>query len=249
MRQLDENLWVHDDIINNSLRLRMTIVRLCSGGLWLHSPTPISADLQSEVDRLGSISALVAPNNAHNLFLADWMRAYPQAVGYVAKGIPHKRPDLADCQLIDEAARALWSDDLDMAVMTGVPLFDECVFLHRASRSLIVTDLVQNYRPQAHSGLAEKIMRNLILKPLGWKDICIAPPLRFDFVVEDRPALESFMNGIGEWSFDRIIVTHGDLIETDAAAIYAELCARLTHLSGSGLRAFAVKQFVRFATR
>ena len=193
--------------------------------------------------------AIVASNNAHNLFFTEWSEAYPAAGRYVSRGIPEKLPDLSKYQFINEVAEPLWSDDLDFAVMTGVPLFDECVFLHRASRSLIVTDLVQNYQGQAANGLAERIMRNLVLKPLGWRDICLAPPLRFEFVVEDRSALNNFLSRLQEWPFGRIVVTHGDVIEDQASEIFADLCARLPDQIGSPVHEFAMKQFIRFATR
>lgn len=249
MRQLDENIWIHDDIINRTLRLRMTIVRLTSGGLWVHSPTALSAALKEEVDRIGPVVAIVAPNNAHNRFFINWSVAYPEAGRYVSRGIPRKLPELSAYQFIGDIAQKLWGDDLEFAVMSGVPLFDECVFLHRVSQSMIVTDLVQNYRGQAYNGFAERLMRNLILKPLGWRDICLAPPLRFDFVVTDRSALTSFLDTLQEWTFNRIVVTHGDLIEEQASEIFADLCARLPDQIGSPAHEFVMRRFLQFATR
>ncbi len=109
--------------------------------------------------------------------------------------------------------------------MDGVPFFGESLFLHRASSSLIVTDLVQNHRGQEHTGLA-KVMSKLVLEPIGFKDICLAPPLRLKFMIKDRPAFVAFINAIQAWDFDRIIVTHGDIIEDDAKGTLARLCER-----------------------
>ena len=228
MRQIHDQLWVHEDSMKlgpTTLPLRMTIVRLTNGGLWVHSPTALSAELKRDVDALGTVSTLVAPNNAHNLWLLEWDSAYPDANVYVARGIPKKLPALADYRFIDAQAQALWSDDLVLENMGGVPFFDESAFLHRASKSLIVTDIVQNHRGREHTGFA-KVMTRLVLEPIGFKDICIAPPLRFKFMIKDRPAFMMFINAIQGWDFDRIIVTHGDIIEDDAKGTLARLCTR-----------------------
>lgn len=65
-----------------------------------------------------------------------------------------------------------------------------------------------------------------ILAPIGFKDICLAPPLRFKFMVKDRPAFVAFVNAVKSEDFERIIVTHGDIIEEDARATLARLCQR-----------------------
>ncbi len=196
MRQLHDSLWVHEDSMKLGpipLALRMTVVRLATGGLWVHSPTALSAELKRQVDDLGAVSAGLGPGNGHNLWLQEWA--------------------------------ATWSDDFEASVMGGVPFFGECVFLHRASRSLIVTDVVQNYRGQEYTGFA-KVMTTLVMRPMGFKDICVAPPLRFNFMIKDRPAFVAFIDAVQQWDFDRIIVAHGEIIEDDAKATFSRLCER-----------------------
>lgn len=228
MRQLHEALWVHEDSMKLGpvdLALRMTVVRLAAGGLWVHSPTALSAQLKSQVDELGLVRAVLGPSNGHNLWLQEWADAYPEATTYVTPGIPKKLPGLSGFALLDGQTAATWTDDFESEVMGGVPLFDECVFLHRASRSLIVTDLVHNYRGQEQSGFA-KVMTKLVMEPMGFKDICVAPPLRFKFMIKDRPAFVAFVEAVQQLDFDRIIVTHGDIIEDDAQATLSRLCER-----------------------
>lgn len=230
MRQLHDNLWVHEDSMKLgpvNLRLRTTIVRLAAGGLWVHSPTALSAELRCQVDELGPVSAVLGPSNGHNLWLRDWADAYPDATVYVTPGIPKKQPALSGYQLLDEQTSATWADDFDANIMGGVPFLDECVFLHRASASLIVTDLVHNYRGQEQVGFA-KVVTKLVMEPMGFKDICVAPPLRFKFMIKDRSAFVAFLEAVQRWDFDRIIVTHGDIIEDDAKQTLSRLCERFT---------------------
>ena len=114
-----------------------------------------------------------------------------------------------------------------MQVLDGVPVFDECIFLHRRSRSLIVTDFVQNHRDQEQIGFA-RVMKKLVLEPIGFKDICLAPPLRFGFMIKNRGAFSTAVRMILGWSFDRIIVTHGPIIEDQARDTLNRLCQRFS---------------------
>ena len=56
------------------LPIRMTVVRLSSGDILMHSPTRFDARLKAEIEAHGPIRHLVAPNIAHWSFLAEWQR-------------------------------------------------------------------------------------------------------------------------------------------------------------------------------
>jgi hypothetical protein len=45
-------------------------------------------------------------------------------------------------------------------------------------------------------------------------------------MIKDRPAFVASINAIQALDFDRIIVTHGDIIEADAKATLLRLCER-----------------------
>lgn len=208
-----------------TLPLRMTVVRLSDNSLWVHSPVKLTGEVQSELNQLGPVKCLVAPSNGHNLWLQSWVDAYPAATTYIARGIPKKLPTLRDFEFLDEVGPGAWSQDFSLFVMRGVPLFDECVFLHRPSASLIVSDLVQNHRNQPMIGI-EGVLRKLILQPLGFKDLCTAPPLKWRFVIKDKLAFRDFLTTIADAQFERIIVAHGDIIEQDAHQTFMHLCSR-----------------------
>jgi hypothetical protein len=230
MRLLTEDVWVQEDAIKLGpveLKLRMTVVRLGNGELWVHSPTAISDSLRQEVDQLGKVGVLVAASNGHNLFLLDWIAAYPDARVYCSAGVPKKLPALTEFSVLANSAGCPWPGDFQMQKLEGAPFFDESLFLHPASGSLIVTDFVQNYRNQTYTGLAN-VMSKLVLQPIGFKDICLAPPLRFKFMIKDRPAFVAGVEKVLSWQFERIIVTHGDIIEENAQATLARLCERFS---------------------
>ena len=77
---------------------RMTVVRCANGGLWLHSPVPITDALKQALEQLGPVRWMVAPNRSHLLFAKQSLRAFPNAQLFAAPGLRAKRPDLASMQ-------------------------------------------------------------------------------------------------------------------------------------------------------
>ncbi len=121
---------------------RMTIIRLPDGGLWLHSPVACVPELVAAVEALGPVVAIIAPNVFHYTHLADWARTFPDASVF-GPNLAAKVPGIALTPL-DQALAAPWTATIDLHVV-ALGSFTEVVFLHRASRTLIVTDLMQNF--------------------------------------------------------------------------------------------------------
>ena len=69
------------------LPIRMTVLRLASGDMLMHSPTRFDARLKAEIEAHGPIRHLVAPNIAHWSFLAEWQRHVPDAVTWAVPGL------------------------------------------------------------------------------------------------------------------------------------------------------------------
>lgn len=226
MEQIGENIWAREGsmrIMGTNLRLRTTVIKLQSGQLWVYSPTELTNDFRQDLSELGDVAFIIGPANGHNLWLDQWQHAYPNAKLYVSAGIP-KKVRLRQYTLLDNSPYSPWPDDLQRQFIAGAPFFSETVFLHRPSRSLLVCDLVQNHCDEQSTSFARFIQR-FILQPIGFKDICLAPPLRRGFAIKDKTQLISALKTIQSWDFDRIIVTHGDIIEDNAGETFDQLCA------------------------
>lgn len=65
-----------------------------------------------------------------------------------------------------------------------------------------------------------------MLEPLGFKDICLAPPLRFRFPIKDREAFGASLGEVLSWPFERIILAHGEILLDDARSTLHRLCER-----------------------
>lgn len=151
-KRFAEDVWVVDSGPINAgglvLPVRMTVIRLRDGGLLLHSPTAYTPALAAALAALGPVAHLVAPNVAHWTYLPRWQRAFPRATLWAAPGLAERaqvrRAGLRVDGVLGEMPPAAWRDEIDQGVVEGGAGFREVWFLHRATRTLVVTDLLQN---------------------------------------------------------------------------------------------------------
>lgn len=198
---------------------RMTVVRLGGGGLWLHSPIPLDKDLRTEIESLGRVDAIVAPNKMHHLFLAECAAAFPSADVYGAPGLAKKRPDITQLRELTRTPQPEWKDQLDQVFFDGIPFANETVWFHYASATLIATDLVQLWE----GDLAWPA--RLYARMTGVRtELAVAHTVRA--LVRDRSAARRSAERILEWPIQRVMFAHNAIIEADA---YARLRRALEH--------------------
>lgn len=210
LTSITNGLWeVHTPIKFAGVKMpsRTTIVELSSGGLFVNSPGRLDAELGEALDKLGPVRAVVAPNRFHHLFINDWRTAYPDAAVAVAPGLDKKRKDLADIAHLGNAGDAVWSSDLEQHFVNGIPAFNETVFCHKPSRTLICTDLAFNMREDP-SAFARFIWRMMG----AWNKF--GPSRMERLLCRDKAALGASLTAILAWDFDRVVVGHGDVLES-----------------------------------
>ncbi len=188
---------------------RMTIIRLPDGGLWVHSPVACTPELVGAVKALGPVAAIIAPNVFHYTHLAAWAQAFPQASVF---GLPELATKVAGI--------AFAAIDSHVVALGG---FTEVVFLHRASRTLIVTDLMQNFE-------AERI-RNPLVRTVMTLGGATGPNGRPSIEIRlaallHRKTLERGVHQMLAWKPTGIILSHGACYRTDAAAEIERAFAR-----------------------
>lgn len=209
MRQLHSDLWVTKSPLRFAgleVGTRMTIVRLPDSKLLLHSPIGATPDLVREVEALGSVAYIVAPNRLHHLFIGEWQKACPDALLYAAPGLDTKRTDLAIDHVLGDKPEAAWQDVVDQVLLGGFPFANEVVFFHRPSATLIATDLAFNV------GSSSPPLTRLFFRLAGTYGR-LAPTLLERLLVRDRAAFRDSLKRILEWPFDRVVVAHGEVSE------------------------------------
>jgi hypothetical protein len=195
---------------------RTTYVALKDGGLWVHSPGPLSAELRAQVDRLGPVRHIVAPGSYHYFYVSEWQRAYADAETWLCPGIERKRPELEFDWLLGDRAPQAWDNEFEQVLVRGNRAIWEVVFFHRESQTLIVTDLIENIGDQTQG-------TNFTLK-LWWKAVFhmwnrAKPAPEYQLGWRDKSAAKKSLERILEWDFARIILAHGDLIDVDAKQV------------------------------
>ena len=185
---------------------RMTVVRLPDGGLWLHSPVKLDEATRAAVDALGPVRFLVAPNVMHHVHLGAWAAAYPGAKVVAPAGLRRKRPELRLDAELGDTPEPGYAAVFSQQWMRGMPKLDEFAFLHRPSRTLLVTDLVFNIR-ESSSWLTRTYLK--LCRTYGK----LAPTLLLKSMVKDRPALRASLDTVLGWDFERVVVCHGEVLE------------------------------------
>lgn len=214
LRQIAPELWHlqhHFKVNGLKLSSRMTVVRLRGGGLWLHSPVPLSAQVRAQLAALGPVEFIIAPNKTHHFFLGKCKAAYPDAQVFGAPGLCTKRPDIVGLRVLRPSAEPAWRDDLDQIFIEGIPYGNETAWLHRASGSVILTDLCQWW--QGDIGL-----RAALFARLTGVRRRLAVPRSVRLLVQDRAAVQASMQRILQWRFERVIVAHNAIVEQGARA-------------------------------
>lgn len=209
LTQLAPDLWVAARplrLVVGDIGTRMTVVRLRDGSLFLHSPVELDDATRAALDALGPVRAVVAPSLVHHFHVGAYGRAYPAATLYAAPGLETKRADIPFAAVLDDEPPAQWAGQLDQHVFRGTPIMNEVVFFHTASRTLLLTDLAFNVvRPMR--GRVRFFLRLVGARGFG-------PHRIVRFGVRDRTAARASLERILQWDFDRVTVTHGDVLES-----------------------------------
>ena len=226
-RNLAPNLWVIDrpfklPYVRVEIGTRMTCIRLANGGLFLHSPVKLDPVLLNSIDALGEVRAIVASNKLHHRFLAEYITSYPRAGVYAAPGLSQKRLDLPFNGELGDEPQTEWRGQIEQHLFRGAPPLNEVVFFHPATRTLILTDLAFNMSKEASKG--SRLFYWL------W-DVGHFGPHRFVRLrgIRDRRAARESIEKILSWNFDRVIVSHGEVLETDGYNQFAAAFAFLRH--------------------
>lgn len=210
LQELDRDLWVIDHPFSMpggiELGTRTTVVRRADGALLLISPGPLDALSCEQIAKLGRVDGIVAPSNTHHLFVPDCATSFPEARLYAVAGVAPKQKEHV-FSLLSGSVPVGWKNELEAIAVEGIPILDEIVFLHRWTRTLILTDLCFNIQ-HSESFVTRLFMR--INSAYG----CFGPSRMLRFAIRDKAACRRSIDRILAWDFERVVVTHGDVLES-----------------------------------
>ncbi len=205
LERVHDDVWVlssSQTMLGLHLGARMTVVRLPSGGLWLHSPVRLDESVGAQLRELGPIEHIVAPNLYHHLHAGTALQAFEGATLHARPGLRKKRKDLEIHADLGDQPPAAWGDVFDAVTIDG-NLLDEVVFVHRPSRTLINCDLVENFQTCEH------FPTRLYLKAAGiYRQPGFSRFLRplFRRRAEARASIERLLT----LDFEGVLLSHGE---------------------------------------
>jgi hypothetical protein len=211
-----EGVWIVDSgplrIMGMPMPVRMTVIRLANGDLWLHSPTRYDERLRGELERHGRIRHLVASNNAHWMFVQEWQQHCPDVVTWAAPGLRDraqvKKSGVKLDRDLGETPPPDWAGEMEQIIVPGAG-FREVDFFHKPSRTLVLTDLIVNLEAEKMP-VPMRLFARLtgVLAPDGK-----APAyLRLIIRAKRREATEAASRMLA-WAPERVIFSHGRWFE------------------------------------
>ena len=222
LQKIDANLWeISRPIKMPGLRMdhRMTVVRLGSGGLLLHSPVSFDTALAKALAELGPVEHLVAPSRYHDMYWTEWFREYPVAEFFCAPGVKGEHPELRFQHVLGSESAPSWAGELETCLIRGIPKINEVAFFHKATRTLIVADLVFNLSTD------QNILAKLFLKLNGIYGR-VGCSRFFRAFIKDRAAFDRSIDEIFEWDFDRLVPGHGPVVERNGRVVLKQALGR-----------------------
>ncbi|PWU16589.1 MAG: hypothetical protein C5B49_10395 [Bdellovibrio sp.] len=207
-RSVAENLWEISGEWKNKFGRRMTVIKLQDERLIIHNAIRLQSTDINWLKSLGKPSFIVAPNVFH-CSDAGWMAGkFPDAELFVPApkmaSFKNQGHNSKDVNLDFPSAL---SDEFQCIPIKGMRI-NEAAFLHRPSRTLILCDSAFNMG-DVFTGFERAFMK--------WNKIGgrFGPSRLTKWVfANDRKKLHLSYQEILQLDFDRVIVNHGDILES-----------------------------------
>ena len=218
LKPVADGVWIVDSVMGPGAPVRMTVIRLGNGDLLLHSPTRFTPPLRDELAGIGRIQHLVAPNVVHWTFMQAWQQAVPGATTWAAPNLRQrgqvKRSGLRIDHDLHDMPPPEWANEIRQAVVRGGAGFTEVVLFHKATRTLVLTDLVLNVEPAKLPALLRPLARAIgVTAPDGRAPVYLRAIVKLRHARARQEAAR-----IVEWGPERVIFTHGRWFERDGEA-------------------------------
>lgn len=201
------------------LPTRMTALATRSGVV-LVSPVPIDDRIAASIAELGDVSAILAPNLLHHLYLAAAKARYPSARVLAYRALGAKVSGLTIDHALDDGLPEDLREDLRGVLVDGAPSVSEMVLCHVPSRTLVVTDLFFHVvRPVG-------IVTHIVLFLVGCHGR-FAQSRAWRFFVKDREKARASAEAIAELPFDEVVVAHGEPVREGAKEAVVRALSRM----------------------
>ena len=185
-----------------SLPLCMGVIRLEDGGLLLYSPVPLDGDLPDQIRAQGEVHHIVAPSLFHHLHVGPAMSLFEDARVWCAPGLSDKRSDLKGMEDLPQQSPF---PGVDVVHIDGIPKLNEVCLHHRASSSLLCSDLIFNIPSQQVGGWLGGVFTWMMGTGDG-----LAQSRAWKFFSRDKVATAASIQRVLALGAERVLMGHGE---------------------------------------
>jgi hypothetical protein len=213
MNVVGEDIWLLQyplRLVGLQIGRNVTIIRLTSGKLVIHSTAPFTARDVAKICALGEPAWLLDVTRFHDSCATKGRAALPGVEYLVPETFPN-REQLRATTLGE--APAEWAGEVELRRIEGMPKVQEFAVYHRSSGTLIVGDVLFNF-PEDATWWTKFAARWLLRL-----DRLVGMSLVFRSMIRDKAAFHRSIEDILAWDFDRVIVGHGEIVERGGKAL------------------------------
>ncbi|MDH5559671.1 MAG: hypothetical protein OEY59_02300 [Deltaproteobacteria bacterium] len=206
INNISDNIWIipyQTKSMGVLFKNKSTVIRI-NGELLIISPGPWDEYLKTELEKLGALRWIFAPNSFHHLHYRSWLRASPELEAWGTKALAKKRPEIKFNHIWD--GEQPFEPEVQLFGLMGIPKIDEILFYHKSSGSLIVTDLIFNELN--------------LTGPMNWFFYSLfgiwkrtATSRLFKMCVSDKKAFKTSLESIFDLNIEQVILNHGNTLD------------------------------------
>jgi hypothetical protein len=222
MRSLDDKLvTVAGDLPMplGAFPRRMTVVRLADRRLVIFSAVALDEGEMLQLEKFGTPSFLIIPSDIHRMDAKIWKDRYPNLRVIAPPGARAKAEEVVG---VDETEPDFGDPSVSYVTVPGTEGHEAALVVDTATgTTLVICDLIWNvHHRKGFGGWLFKLFRLTSEKPQ------IASVVRMK--IKDKRALrDQLINWSNLDGLNRIVVSHGDIVEQDPPGVLRELARSL----------------------
>lgn len=222
VEELAENLWrVEGSLEGMPLRRVMTVAKRSDGDLVIHNAMALDDASMAKIEAQGRVGYLIVPNGYHRLDAPVFKKRYPEAKVLCPRG---GRAKVAEVVPVDGTYEDFPKDSaVELVNLDGVAEQEGVMIVRSADgATLVFNDAIFNM-PHV-GGFSGFVIRHITASTGGPR---VSRIMKL-FVIKDRAALRANLLRLAETEgLRRMIVSHHELVQGDAAAAIRQAAATL----------------------
>jgi hypothetical protein len=198
----------------------MTVVRISGGRLVIYSAIALDPAGMSRIEDFGQPAFLIVPSDLHRIDARIYKDRYPEMTVVAPSGAREK---VAEVVAVDTTDPDFNDATVKFVTLPGVAGHEAALVVHRTGgTTFVLNDIVGNIRNASGPG-------GLVLKAAGFagEEPQIPRVVKQKIVEEELPLRRQLEAWADDKTLRRIIVSHGDPIESNPRETLRRLAASL----------------------